>query len=104
MEYDLEMLWQTLMKNVIALETGDGDRQMLAYSVQASILLLLDHPPERVLQCVASSGLPEKATVRWLLYEANRIREIDRVAVDALRECWDTVKGPEMGIIETPGP
>jgi hypothetical protein len=103
MEFDLDMLWQTLIKNVTALETGTGDRRMLAYSVQAGILLLLDHPPEHVLQCVASSGLPEKATVRWLLYEANRIREMDQALVEALRNCWDTIKGPEMGPIDIPG-
>ena len=103
MEFELEMLWQTLMKNVTALETGDGDRQMLAVSVQASIILLLDHPPEHVLQCVESSGLPEKAVVRWLLYEANRIREIDSTVVEALRRCWDTAKGADLGLIDIPG-
>ena len=102
-DVDLSVIWDTIEKTVVMIDQGQGEFDNHMNTLQGAILMLLDHPPEAVVKQVAASWLPVRPTVSWLLHEAQRIRQADRVKILALAACWQNDWAPEHGpLMEMP--
>jgi hypothetical protein len=98
-DVDIAFVWDSLMKTVELLMKGEGDQETHTWAAQAGIIILLEYPPADILRLVKASDLPDKPTIKWMLYEAGRIDGPEHPRIQALMEYWNEHEGPMQGII-----
>ncbi|MEW5725003.1 MAG: hypothetical protein AB1896_17965 [Thermodesulfobacteriota bacterium] len=100
---DIHVIWDTLEKTIIEMDAGRGDWETNVQTVQAAILLLLEYPPEEIMSRVKGCGLPPKAVVSWLVWEALKIEVADREKLSGLCAYWNREMKGTYGDLVVPG-
>lgn len=96
---ELDIVWDTLEKTIAAMDSGTGDWENNVQTTQAAILMLLDNPPDKIVEKIKGSGLPPRPVVAWILYEAGKIHLAPARQMRALYQYWNQVVAPEEGAL-----
>lgn len=99
---EIGIIWESLKKTIDDMESGAMDWQTGSLTARAAIIMLLDYTPEEVVLQVKQSGMPLKATINWIVYEASKIRDMDAERLAAFKNYWDAVHLPEHGGLHAP--
>jgi hypothetical protein len=79
-----------------------GDNRLKLETVMAGVEILFEFPAAEILEQVGRSSLPTRALVSWLVFEGGRLPNVDKAAVRALREAYESTCPPGQGIIPPP--
>lgn len=99
---DVGTVWQNLSLAIAAVQSPDGDYPLKLETVKAGVELLFEFPAEAILAEVEGSSLPTRATVSWLVFEGERLPDVDEDAVEDLRRLYESRCPPGQGIIAAP--
>jgi hypothetical protein len=98
----MDEILETLEQSWVMLEGGQGEREQHSQAIQGCLALLLEHPPEAIVECARRSFLPTRALVSWMVFEAERMVEPGPSRARGLRACWQAVEATEGGSILPP--
>ncbi len=101
---DVTVAWHNLEKAIEAVECGEARMDHLLATVRAGIYILLEYPTSEVMAQVKGSSLPFRPTVSWLVYEADRIKDIPSERVAELKTFWQEHHAPREGELIPPPP
>lgn len=101
---DIATAWENLTHAISDVNRPDGEYDLKLRTVRAGVQLLFEFPAEDILERVEGSSLPTRAIVSWLVFEGDRMSEVDTEAVNALRDLYESRCPAGEGIIPPPQP
>lgn len=87
-ELRIEEVWSGLEKTISGMEAGEGDWFDGADVARAAIQMLLEFEDGQIAGCIEASKLPSRATKRWFVYEAARIKLQNPTRIRQLAQSW----------------
>ena len=94
--------WGNLAHAIAEMQRPGGDHGLKLETVMAGVEILFEFPAREILEQVDRSSLPIRAIVSWLVFEGSRLPNVDKTAVLALREAYESTCPPGQGIIPPP--
>lgn len=85
---DVAVAWENLIQAIAAIESGEGEWEILTATCMAAMEMLLEYPPQEVLAMVEASEMPTRATVSWLAWEGSKLGGENAQRSMALAVCW----------------
>ena len=101
-ELNAAMAWQNLRQAVMDMESMNGDWHVLVATMEAGVELLMDFPPQDIIDQVEASELPARAVVSWLVFESGRLEGIDAAKGQALKDFWNSKAPRGQEVMEAP--
>ncbi len=86
---ELEILWETMERLLLAVEGPQGHDQGIGLALRACVEQIVAQPPDEVVAQARRSPLPARPLLSWLVFEASRQGgELARRG-QALKERWE---------------
>lgn len=98
---DVAVAWENLVQAIAAIEGGEGDGEILAATCMAAMEILLEYPPQEVLEVIEASEMPTRATVSWLAWEGSKLGGPNAERSRGLAACWQQAY-PDQKLIAAP--
>lgn len=101
---NVSMAWHNLEQAIAAVELGEDRMDHLLDTVRAGIYILMEYPTTEVMAQAQASYLPLRPTVSWLVFEADRIKDIPNERVEELKAFWQEHHAASEGELIPPPP
>lgn len=89
LELKVQDIWDNLEQTIGEMQAGQSDWFDGADVARVAIEMLLAFPAPDIAACIEASELPSRATKRWLVYEAGRMKGMNIRTVQALARAWE---------------
>ncbi len=99
---DAAIAWENLDHAISEMQKPEGDHRLKLETVMAGVEILFECSVREILDQVEQSSLPTRALVSWLVFEGGRLPSVDKAAVKALRDLYESTCPPGQGIIPPP--
>ena len=99
---DARTAWDNLAHAISEMQRPGGDHGLKLETVMAGVEILFEFSAPEILEQVERSSLPIRAIVSWLVFEGGRLPNVDKTAVLALRQAYESTCPPGQGIIPPP--
>ena len=100
---DTKTAWKNLAHAISDMNVPTGDYNLKLTTIGAGVELLFEHPAEEILRELETSDISTRALVSWLVFEGNRLNDVDDAAVQSLRAQYESTFGEKVLAAPPPG-